>query len=159
MKKTLSALLICAMAASLAACGNSTATTTTTAAGEAKAETAASNGGGNYILKVNTALSETDPLFVALTDVFKKNVEEKTNGDIQPILLTEKLVLQCGFNQLDDYTFDNDEMEITQDWDDQTVYYITTHANEYTVSGHRIEYLHQLQNAYFCLSGGKEFNL
>ena len=83
MKKTLSALLICAMAASLAACGNSTATTTTTAAGEAKAETAASNGGGNYILKVNTALSETDPLFVALTDVFKKNVEEKTNGDIQ----------------------------------------------------------------------------
>ena len=23
----------------------------------------------------------------------------KTNGDIQPILLTEKLVLQCGFNQ------------------------------------------------------------
>lgn len=40
MKKTLSALLICAMAASLAACGNSTATTTTTAAGEAKAETA-----------------------------------------------------------------------------------------------------------------------
>ena len=39
----------------------------------------------------------------------------KTNGDIQPILLTEKLVLQCGFNQLDDYTFDNDEMEITQD--------------------------------------------
>ena len=37
----------------------------------------------------------------------------KTNGDIQPILLTEKLVLQCGFNQLDDYTFDNDEMEIT----------------------------------------------
>jgi hypothetical protein len=28
----------------------------------------------------------------------------KTNGDIQPILLTEKLVLQCGFNQLDDYT-------------------------------------------------------
>ena len=42
----------------------------------------------------------------------------KTNGDIQPILLTEKLVLQCGFNQLDDYTFDNDEMEITQDWDE-----------------------------------------
>lgn len=60
-----------------------------------------------------------------------------------------KIGLQCGFNQLDDYTFDNDEMEITQDWDDQTVYYITTHANEYTVSGHRIEYLHQLQNAYF----------
>ena len=77
MKKTLSALLICAMAASLAACGNSTATTTTTAAGEAKAETAASNGGGNYILKVNTALSETDPLFVALTDIFKKNVEKQ----------------------------------------------------------------------------------
>lgn len=63
------------------------------------------------------------------------------------------------FNQLDDYTFDNDEMEITQDWDDQTVYYITTHANEYTVSGHRIEYLHQLQNAYFCLSGGKELEV
>lgn len=34
-------------------------------------------------LKVNTALSETDPLFLALTDVFEKTVEEKTNGEVQ----------------------------------------------------------------------------
>lgn len=34
-------------------------------------------------LKVNTALSETDPLYIALTEVFEKTVEEKTNGEVQ----------------------------------------------------------------------------
>ena len=34
-------------------------------------------------LKVNTALSENDPLFIALTDVFEKTVEEKTGGEVQ----------------------------------------------------------------------------
>ncbi|MDO4328579.1 MAG: C4-dicarboxylate TRAP transporter substrate-binding protein [Lachnospiraceae bacterium] len=87
MKKTLAVLLSCAMAASLAACGGSgasTAQTTAAAAADSKNEAApASSGSGSYTLKVNTALSETDPLFVALTEVFEKNVEEKTNGDVQ----------------------------------------------------------------------------
>lgn len=82
MKKTLTALLSCALVASLTACGGS-GSASTTAAGDTKTETTASGGNGSYTLKVNTALSETDPLFVALRDVFKKNVEEKTNGDVR----------------------------------------------------------------------------
>lgn len=36
-----------------------------------------------YILRIGTSLTETDPLFIALTDVFEKQVEEKTNNGIQ----------------------------------------------------------------------------
>ena len=36
-----------------------------------------------YTLKVGTVLTETDPLYIALTEVFEKTVEEKTNGDVQ----------------------------------------------------------------------------
>lgn len=43
------------------------------------------NGGasGKYTLRVSTVLSETDPLYIALTDIFEKQVEEKTDGNIQ----------------------------------------------------------------------------
>lgn len=94
MKKTLAVLLAGAMAASLAACGGSSGSGGSAAqngaasgdqpaaAGAEKGEAAAS-GTGSYTLKVNTALSETDPLFLALTEVFEKTVEEKTGGDVQ----------------------------------------------------------------------------
>ena len=98
MKKTLTALLSCALVASLTACGGS-GSASTTAAGDTKTETTASGGNGSYTLKVNTALSETDPLFVALRDVFKKNVEEKTNGDVQVevcLLYTSKKASDYG---------------------------------------------------------------
>ncbi len=36
-----------------------------------------------YTLKVSTVLTETDPLFIALTEVFEKQVEEKTGGAVQ----------------------------------------------------------------------------
>lgn len=36
-----------------------------------------------YTLKVNTALTENDPLYIALTEVFEKTVEEKTEGNVQ----------------------------------------------------------------------------
>lgn len=35
-----------------------------------------------YILQIGTVLNEADPLYVALTEVFEKQVEEKTNGAI-----------------------------------------------------------------------------
>ncbi|MBQ0000629.1 MAG: C4-dicarboxylate TRAP transporter substrate-binding protein [Clostridiales bacterium] len=63
MKKRFAALLSLAMAASVF-----------TGAMAVQADTT---------LKVNTALSETDPLFLALTEVFEKTVEEKTNGEVQ----------------------------------------------------------------------------
>ncbi len=36
-----------------------------------------------YNLKIGTVLTETDPLYIALTEVFEKQVEEKTNGEVQ----------------------------------------------------------------------------
>ena len=77
MKKLISLALAATMGLSLAACGGSS---TSTAGAEAGTDSAA---GGSYTLKVGTALTETDPLFIALTEVFEKTVEEKTNGDVQ----------------------------------------------------------------------------
>lgn len=36
-----------------------------------------------YILQVSTVLTETDPLYKALTEVFKKQVEERTDGHVE----------------------------------------------------------------------------
>lgn len=90
MKKLFALLLTGTMVSSLAACGGSGSSTgqSSGASGDAQAaagaeSTAPSGGSGSYTLKVNTALSETDPLFLALTEVFEKTVEEKTNGDVQ----------------------------------------------------------------------------
>ena len=78
--------------ASLSACGASSASSATSTATSAASEknteskeaaTQAASEGGSYTLKVNTALTENDPLYIALTDVFEKTVEEKTNGDVQ----------------------------------------------------------------------------
>ena len=77
MKKLISLALAATMGLSLAACGGSSTSTAGAAAGNDAAA------GGSYTLKVGTALTETDPLFIALTEVFEKNVEEKTNGDVQ----------------------------------------------------------------------------
>lgn len=37
---------------------------------------------GEYILQISTVLTETDPLYIALTEVFEAQVEEKTNGAV-----------------------------------------------------------------------------
>ncbi len=92
MKKTFALFLAGVMAASLTACSGSGGSTAQTSAGsggqqaEAGAKEGAapaSGGSGTYTLKVNTALSETDPPFLALTEAFEKTVEEKTGGDLQ----------------------------------------------------------------------------
>lgn len=43
----------------------------------------AGDAGKTYTLKVGTALTETDPLYLALTEVFEAQVEEKTGGAVQ----------------------------------------------------------------------------
>ena len=81
MKKIISSLLVFSMAFSLAACGSSRSSAPgSPAAAEGSHE---NSGSGSYTLKVNTALTENDPLFLALTEVFEKTVEEKTGGDVQ----------------------------------------------------------------------------
>ncbi len=89
MKKTLAALLAGTMVAALTACGGSGSSAPAsgenqTSSEDTKKENSPGTGGsGSYTLKINTALSETDPLFLALTEVFEKTVEEKTDGDVQ----------------------------------------------------------------------------
>ncbi|KAB1436063.1 C4-dicarboxylate TRAP transporter substrate-binding protein [Candidatus Galacturonibacter soehngenii] len=87
MKKLLSIVLAGVLTVSLTACAgkgsssevesNSNETTKT----DSKAEVAATQ--GKYTLKIGTALSENDPLYQALENVFEKNVEEQTNGEVQ----------------------------------------------------------------------------
>lgn len=90
MKRLLASVLAGTMvAATLSACGGSAQQTAATTAADGKtaesteASAQASSANGTYTLKVNTALTENDPLYIALTDVFEKTVEEKTNGDVQ----------------------------------------------------------------------------
>ena len=64
MKKLVSICLIGALMVSLAGCAKT----------DKKQE--------EYILQIGTVLNEADPLYVALTEVFEKQVEEKTNGAI-----------------------------------------------------------------------------
>ena len=89
MKRLLASVLAGTMvAATLSACGGSAPQTAATTAADGKtaesteASAQASSANGTYTLKVNTALTENDPLYIALTDVFEKTVEEKTNGDV-----------------------------------------------------------------------------
>ncbi len=87
MKKIISMVLVGALAASLAGCSSSKpAAGDSQPAGSQAQDTsgaAATAEKGKYTLKVGTALSENDPLFLALTEEFEKNVEERTNGEVQ----------------------------------------------------------------------------
>lgn len=72
-RKIVSILLAGVMAFSMTACN-----------GSGQVETSeGKTGSGKYTLKVGTALTEADPLYIALTEIFEKTVEEKTNGEIQ----------------------------------------------------------------------------
>lgn len=80
MRKLLSITMAAVLAASLAAC--SPGASAPTGGGNSAAGTQAA-AKGEYTLKVGTALSENDPLFKALVEVFEKNVEERTEGAVQ----------------------------------------------------------------------------
>ncbi|MDO5405820.1 MAG: C4-dicarboxylate TRAP transporter substrate-binding protein [Eubacteriales bacterium] len=85
MKKIIALSLVTAMGVSLVGCGGSAPKATEAAKTEGASGKEAPGAGGEatYTLKVGTALTETDPLYLALTEVFEKTVEEKTNGDLQ----------------------------------------------------------------------------
>lgn len=65
-KKLLSALIVSMVAVFAVGCGSSSA----------------AGGKGDYTLKVGTALTEADPIYKGL-EKFKKNVEEKTDGNVK----------------------------------------------------------------------------
>jgi len=94
-----------------------------------------------------------------------------TQNQIEPISLTEELLLKCGFewdkaykafrsesfcplickNDGTDYwRIDTSKEGYHQEYDNKL--YLTS-EKEYTVSDKPIEYLHQLQNIYYALTG------
>lgn len=85
MKKIFALILALAMVLALAACGGSGSATGTGEGSGSSGDNSNSNApaGQTYTLKVGTALTETDPLYLGLTEVFEKTVEEKTNGAVQ----------------------------------------------------------------------------
>lgn len=85
LKKLLALGLALSLGLSLSACGGGSGGGGggSTPSGSGGGGGAPATGGGSYTLKVGTALTETDPLYLALTEVFEKQVEEKTNGSVQ----------------------------------------------------------------------------
>lgn len=75
--------------------------------------------------------------------------------DLQPISLTEELLLKCGFN-VECYEFQIKEqllLAIEDFWilyNTRTNFYVVIFFNK---AFKQIEYLHQLQNIYFDLTG------
>ena len=74
---------------------------------------------------------------------------------LEPILLTEELLLKCGFTELysdsKGYIYSVNNIEFIRSYFDTPSYFIKT--NEENVLFEKpITYLHQLQNIYFALN-------
>ncbi|MDD3174473.1 MAG: C4-dicarboxylate TRAP transporter substrate-binding protein [Herbinix sp.] len=84
-KQIMATLLVATMAISMVGCGTKAKTDTTTKEATTKEEvttdTKQSVKSEKYTLKVGTVLTETDPIYLGLEE-FKKNVEEKTDGNV-----------------------------------------------------------------------------
>lgn len=85
-------------------------------------------------------------------------VKERSNTLIEPIPLTEELLLKCGFTK-EYYGFSCDIVELSygrflyNDGIDNDTLFLSINSAEYTISGVFVEYLHQLQNIYYALAG------
>lgn len=80
-------------------------------------------------------------------------------NQIEPIPLTEELLLKCGFKRYH-WGFSNDYIELSygrflsgiSGYDD--VLFVSINGAEYAVSN-EIKYMHQLQNIYYALTGNE----
>ena len=94
-----------------------------------------------------------------ISRIFEDSVENelwcKPIGEIHPILLTEEILLKCGFDEQilfeDECPFfcNGDFSLYCEDWNKDKFYHDTEMA---------IKYVHQLQNLYFALTG-EELNI
>jgi len=110
---------------------------------------------GNYVLMSGVIVRMDNKLFHAVLNGF--------NGyEPEPIPLTEDILLKCGFEleeKLNDYRFNDSEFYVNKNkiTGDFWVYMSNGDEDACLTS---IEYLHQLQNIYFALTGQElTFNL
>lgn len=83
--------------------------------------------------------------------------EEAFPEEIEPIPLTEELLLKCGFKDRD-CIFSMEDFELSygrllhfNDADNKL--FVSVNGAEYAISSVPVEYIHHLQNVYFDLDG------
>lgn len=68
--------------------------------------------------------------------------------EVEPIPITEELLLKCGFDEPCDGVYEREDFEITKEGDE---WWVSWHGGcDYWFA---IKYLHQLQNAYQLVTG------
>lgn len=73
---------------------------------------------------------------------------EKYDGDYEPIPLTPEILEAAGFDKVSGLTYDHKDGNTIRESSGQYWYYVKIHGNLRS-----IQYLHQLQNLYFSLTG------
>jgi hypothetical protein len=99
--------------------------------------------------------------FVSIDGVLKPikvfiidTTETSVNTKYKPIPLTEEWLLKFGFvYNIDSYYKRHTESETNFDWDIETGLYIIDDNGLVLKDISHIEYVHQLQNLYFALTG------
>lgn len=116
---------------------------------------------GNWVsyLGVNTQINSISiKEYVGYVSTFKSVVV--TQNQIEPIPLTEELLLKCGFTK-EYYGFYCDGMELSygrflcNNDADKDKLFLSINNAEYKISEVSLKYLHQLQNMYLDLTGKK----
>lgn len=96
-------------------------------------------------------------------EILEKGINVKAKGqfgewflrfeEIEPIPLSEEILLKCGFEKISEYIF---SIEIDNGWHlniESNYIFLKYQDNECEISHFKFEYIHQLQNLYFALTG------
>ena len=113
---------------------------------------------GNYVYYVFTSGNKEDHIF-DIGDFEHIAIHEPAKEIYQPIPLTEEWLVKFGFDKVTDFEFSIDDSYLTlkvedDNWDelcmDVFIMTLDMHKPFYITC---IEYVHQLQNLYFALTG------
>ena len=99
-------------------------------------------------LQIESIYSNDGIYFVRLADGFNVNIE---NG-ITPVLLTEELLLKCGFEEVGIYdnVYHKENFRIITGKEKDCLFQV--YEDEHCI-GIEVSCVHQLQNLYFALTG------
>lgn len=96
-----------------------------------------------------------------LSDFYSISEAGMDFDNIDPIPLTEEILLKCGFKKSKEGYWDNGVIEVGYTTSDEYFQYeYLTGVGTSMTEMVNVKYLHQLQNLYFCLTGKElEVNL